>query len=290
MNNLKRKIMYLSLFILCCCIIILLFFITHRNNVEIVSIEGTVHGEVMGELAINGDIHTNQTLRDVPFLLWNYDSYENAKQYFRLRIWNITTIMIKDDYNGTVSYTNYSMENKELVIVADMVSAYFTCNIRSGLLSINFSRLNAINQDGDFEIYLNYSSLRCEGELNHQTDEYHLDFEMLSRLDVHIDDATFQIHGARFSIPLNQTAKFEIVAIGRGIIKPTPTFTVNGTVQINEFRELSEGGQFKRSIQHLRMRSSNVTIATLIEPYCRVKDHERMIYVTPWRIRIEVHD
>lgn len=262
----------------------------HKNNIEIISTNKTVYGDVMGGVSINGNIRTEQILRDVPFLLWNYDSYQNANQYFRLRIWNITSIMIKDDFNGSISYTNYSVQNNDLIIETKNVSAYFTCNIKYAIFKINFSRIFARNEDGYFNMDLNYSSLRCEGELNHQLDDYHLDFELLSRREVRIGNKTIKIFSAHFSIPFNQTARFELIAIGRGVIKPTPMFTVNGTMQINNFREENASGHFYRNIEQLVMRSSNITVLTLTEPYSGVQDHERNIYIIPWKIKIEVHD
>jgi hypothetical protein len=158
------------IFIISIIIVVLVSVMTNlppHVNSETLSSNQTVYGNIMYRFISDGIVQTNQEINNTSVLFWTYKPIINGTSFFRLRIWNISKIMITDLKNGTQKIINYSMENEEMI--AEGSNGYFMGLIKFGQLNINYTDLGALYNGGVFDINPTYSFLKCEGELDHQS-------------------------------------------------------------------------------------------------------------------------
>ena len=200
---------------------------------------------------------------------------------FQLSIWNISQITIGDLNHGKVTYTNYTLENESFII--DDPSGYFVCKIKNALADITYFELGAENFEDDFGLFFHFASVQCNGTLEHQSGD--LDFKLMYPT-VRIGNQTIPLNVARFTWPMDEVANFELTARGHGKINPIPTFRINGSISIEDFKENYSNGNLYKEHDVFQLSGENITIITRKNPVIDYIDHSRYVILRPWTIEI----
>lgn len=247
---------------------------------------GSYSGEVYGEFTPSGNIYSHEELSDEKFFLRIYDAEDNQSSNFHIRIWNISQITIGDKEEGVFHYTNYTLINESITIEGP--ECYFNSLFKNGSVDIEFSELSAKNDDGFFDFDYEFSSVRGTAVLDHKTGP-HLDFQLFWS-QVQIGNDSLYLKQGSFGFPEDEYANIEFYAHGAGRIKPVPTFNINGSLVITDFKETGSGLFRDKNHDRLAWTSKNITVITLMEPICQIINHEDWELIQPWSIEIRIEE
>lgn len=281
----KGKIASKSIYLLIILIILsaIIFYVWLSIRIDLSeSPPGVLYGDVYGEFTPSGIIYSNEEYAGEKFFLWIYDAEDNQSSSFFLRIWNISEIKIGDKSEGVFHYTNYTLNNESLIIEGPQ--CYFLSLFKHGTVDIEYSELSAKNDDGLFLLSYNFSSVRGSAVLDHKSGS-HLDFQLFYS-QVRIGNDTLSLEQGSFGFPADEYANIEFIAKGHGRINPVPTFIINGSLVITDFRETTSEFKGVRNHDRIAWSSNNITVITKREPICTIIRHQDYEIIQPWSIEV----
>lgn len=261
---------------------ILMFIFSQDSNSTQEPIPGVQYGDVYGEFRPTGRIYSKEVYNNEEFSLDIYEDRNNHLSNFSLEVWNISEIQVGDLEMGIYSYTNYSLNNTTVIIEGEDIWSFFL--IEHGIVEIEYSDVRIVNDEQIYDFYYHFSSIKGNAILGHQPGP-HLDFQIWHAY-VHIDNEIIYLREGKFGFPENESANIRLTANGRGSILPIPSFLVNGSVVITDFRETYKDGRRLNNHDRFEISSENLTIITHQVPLSDVTRQSRWFIVNPWSIEI----
>ena len=278
----KRNGLLLCVIVLIISSLLYMWYVKWNDPIE--AIPGIHYGDVYGDFEPSGKISSKEVYEDEKFWLWIYDSEDNVTSSFYLKVWNVSEVTLGDISHGHYFYNNYTLNNEPIII--EDPGGYLVCQVMYGTSNIEYADLSMENDEGRYEYHYHFSSVFVSAVLDHQTGPY-LDFQLLD-VNVRIGNETIYLKEGKFGFPEDEHANIELVAKGHGRISPMPTFIVNGTVTITDFREKTADGRDVEDHDRFIVTSSNITIITREKPVNDVTRDGRYVILQPWSIEVQV--
>lgn len=261
--------------VIVCVLLISISIRSNRND----NPNGYTYGEVYGDFNANGTINGSINCYQQEALL------RVLSGHVRIVIWNMTDVKIGTHIGGQMVYTDINIEENPIIIEND--ACYLEYYTLTGRGQCTLSEFYGENNDEIYDFYMNYSSYFFEGILNNNPNR---DYDLLLR-NAHMSIGNITLDYKQTNVIFNESQYplIQINASGWGLVNPFPIFFINGSLEIQNFNEMTEN---RRLIQHhniMEFSSQNISLRTIEQP---ISDYIRSDYVLvrPWFIEIYISD
>jgi hypothetical protein len=234
-------------------------------------------GEVWGPLEVEGEITASDSFLSQSFGIYGYDEFGSTVM---VNVTNVSEVTVIERAGGIEFEKTYTLDNKDFSIIIHRGSLY--CDLSNGEFSFRFKEFYGEPQEEEkYLIFTDYDMIEGKANLVHNTTgEY--DIRTYRYVTAKINDEFLYLTKGDFIIPSSEIAQVSIGGHGIYHFDVMPIISVNGTIIINDFHEVSDSGLAIRKIPTMKISDSDIQISTVQLP----DFDEGILYHIPWIIRI----